>query len=126
MARRRRVEQPVTFIRRLLVGAVAGAAGTTALNAATFVDMAARARPASDLPQQAVDVLASLGLDVRQQRWQRRLQMIGESDADHVARIARRLCVGPERHAEVRRLLEETPPPDAREVTTLWWEPTGG
>jgi len=49
----------VTFIRRLLVGAVAGAAGTTALNAATFVDMAARARPASDLPQQAVDVLAS-------------------------------------------------------------------
>ena len=80
-------------------------------------------RPTAD---DAVDVLASLGLDVRRQRWQRRLQMIGESDADHVARIARRLCVGPARHAEVRRLLEETPPPDAREVTTLWWEPTGG
>jgi cyclopropane fatty-acyl-phospholipid synthase-like methyltransferase len=34
----------------------------------------------------AVEVLASQGLDVRQRRWQRRLQMIGESDADHVTR----------------------------------------
>jgi len=74
----------------------------------------------------AVDVLASRGLEVRQQRWQRRLQMIGESDADHVTRIARRLCVGPDRHAEVRRLVEMTPPPDAREVTTLWWETVDG
>ena len=73
----------------------------------------------------AVEVLASLGLDVRQHRWQRRLQMIGESNADHVTRIARRLCVGLDRHAEVQRLLEVTPPPDAREVTTLWWETAG-
>jgi len=74
----------------------------------------------------AVDVLASRGLEVSQQRWQRRLQMIGESDADHVNRIARRLCVGPDRHAEIRRLVERTPPPDAREVTTLWWETVDG
>lgn len=39
-------------------GALAGAAGTTALNAATYVDMTWRARPASELPQQAVDKLA--------------------------------------------------------------------
>jgi len=38
-------------------GAIAGAAGTTALNAATYLDMALRARPASDIPQQAVDEL---------------------------------------------------------------------
>jgi hypothetical protein len=62
---------------------------------------------------------------VHQQRWQRRLQMIGESDSDQVARIARRLCVGPDRHAEVQRLLETTPPPDSREVTTLWWDVEG-
>jgi hypothetical protein len=42
----------------LFRGAAAGAAGTTALNAATYVDMAVRARPASRTPQQSVDVLA--------------------------------------------------------------------
>lgn len=42
----------------LIRGAVAGAAGTTALNAATYLDMAARARPSSSTPQQAVDTIA--------------------------------------------------------------------
>jgi hypothetical protein len=39
-------------------GLAAGAAGTTALNAATYLDLALRARPASSTPQRAVDVLA--------------------------------------------------------------------
>lgn len=39
-------------------GAIAGAAGTTALNAVTYLDMALRARPASETPQQAVDEVA--------------------------------------------------------------------
>ena len=80
------------------------------------------AQPHRPTVDDAVEVLASLGLDVRQHRWQRRLQMIGESNADHVERIARRLCLGPDRHAEVQRLLAATPPPESREVTTLWWE----
>lgn len=42
----------------VLRGAAAGAAGTTALNAATYLDMAVRARPASSTPQQAVDTIA--------------------------------------------------------------------
>lgn len=42
----------------LWAGAAAGAAGTTALNAATYADMAVRARPASDAPQETVDKLA--------------------------------------------------------------------
>jgi hypothetical protein len=41
----------------LIRGALAGAAGTTALNAVTYLDMAVRARPASETPQQAVDEL---------------------------------------------------------------------
>lgn len=36
-------------------GALAGAAGTTALNAATYLDMALRGRPASDSPEQLVE-----------------------------------------------------------------------
>ncbi|HKS44302.1 MAG TPA: hypothetical protein VJT49_04145, partial [Amycolatopsis sp.] len=47
------------MIRALLKGALAGAAGTTALNATTYLDMAVRARPASETPQQAVDELAN-------------------------------------------------------------------
>ena len=41
----------------LLRGALAGAAGTTALNAVTYADMAVRGRPASTLPERAVDEL---------------------------------------------------------------------
>jgi hypothetical protein len=42
----------------ILTGAAAGAAGTTALNAATYIDMSVRARPASGTPQQTVEKLA--------------------------------------------------------------------
>jgi hypothetical protein len=46
------------MIRQLLVGAAAGAAGTTALNTATYVDMTWRARPASSTPEETVAKLA--------------------------------------------------------------------
>ena len=42
----------------VLKGAAAGAAGSTALNAVTYLDMAVRGRGASDTPQQTVDTLA--------------------------------------------------------------------
>lgn len=47
------------LVSAVLKGMAAGAAGTTALNAATYVDMAARARPSSEMPQQAVESIAS-------------------------------------------------------------------
>jgi hypothetical protein len=40
--------------RQLLRGAAAGAAGTSALNAATYLDMLVRARPASTTPEESV------------------------------------------------------------------------
>jgi hypothetical protein len=43
----------------LLAGAAAGAAGTTALNTVTYLDMALRGRPASSTPEQTVDTLAA-------------------------------------------------------------------
>jgi hypothetical protein len=46
-------------------GLAAGAAGTTALNAVTYLDMALRGRPASELPEQAVaDLARRTGRDV--------------------------------------------------------------
>lgn len=46
------------FWRTALFGAAAGAAGTTALNAVTYLDMALRARPASSTPEQTVEELS--------------------------------------------------------------------
>lgn len=43
----------------LLAGAAAGAAGTTALNATTYLDMVLRGRPASSTPEQTVEELSS-------------------------------------------------------------------
>ena len=39
----------------ILRGAAAGAAGTTALNVVTYLDMAIRGRPASDTPERSVE-----------------------------------------------------------------------
>lgn len=43
-----------------LWGAAAGAAGTTALNAVTYLDMAVRGRPASSTPEQTVEKLSAV------------------------------------------------------------------
>lgn len=44
----------------LLAGAAAGAAGTTALNAVTYLDMAVRGRPASSTPEATVQKISDL------------------------------------------------------------------
>lgn len=45
---------------KLLSGVLAGAVGTAAINATTYLDMAVRGRPASPMPQQAVRRIADL------------------------------------------------------------------
>jgi hypothetical protein len=66
------------MFRRLVHGAIAGAAGTVALDAATYVDMAVRGRPASRTPQQTVDKMAqSRGLDVPGEGEQRENRLSG-------------------------------------------------
>ncbi len=44
----------------ILKGAAAGAAGTTALNATTYLDMTVRARPTSSTPEDTVEKLAEV------------------------------------------------------------------
>jgi len=46
------------LVRSCLRGAAAGAAGTTALNAVTYLDMVARARPVSSTPEDTVEKLS--------------------------------------------------------------------
>jgi hypothetical protein len=47
------------MLRNIAAGAAAGAAGTTALHAVTYADMAWRGRPASTIPEQSVDKMAN-------------------------------------------------------------------
>ena len=75
-------------------------------------------RPTGD---DAVAVLEAMGLTVAQTRWRRRYAVIGEGGEDAVARIGRRLCIGPHRYDELRGLLAVEPPPPDRDVVTLWW-----
>jgi hypothetical protein len=65
-------------MRRLLLGAAAGAAGTTALNAVTYADMVWRARPASSTPEETVKRSASrLGVQVPGEGEQRQNRLTG-------------------------------------------------
>lgn len=49
----------------LAAGLAGGAAGTTALNAVTYLDMAARGRPSSSAPEKTVEKLTHMaGLDI--------------------------------------------------------------
>ena len=64
----------------LLRGAAAGAAGTTALNAVTYLDMITRGRPASSTPETTVEKLAEkTGVTIPgdQQTRQNRVQGLG-------------------------------------------------
>jgi hypothetical protein len=78
-------------------------------------------QPTHPTADDAVAVLAELGYEVRQQRWRRDYQMIGETGQQALARIARRLCLPAHRHDELRHLLAQTPPSADRDVVTLWW-----
>lgn len=49
----------MSTLRRLTSGAIAGAAGTAVLNAGTYIDMAVRGRPPSELPEKMVSRIAS-------------------------------------------------------------------
>jgi hypothetical protein len=48
----------VSFWSAVVKGGAAGAAGTTALNAVTYLDMAVRGRPASSTPEETVEKVA--------------------------------------------------------------------
>ena len=78
-------------------------------------------QPVRPVADDAVAVLEEAGLTVHQRPWARRYQMIGESGDQPLLRIARRLCLPASRHDELRQLLAEVPPPDRRDVVTLWW-----
>lgn len=66
------------LLRGVAVGAAAGAAGTTALNTVTYLDMVLRARPASSTPEASVEALAKrTGVTIPGDEEQRRNRVAG-------------------------------------------------
>ncbi|MGN6599287.1 MAG: hypothetical protein ACTHK1_14970 [Actinomycetales bacterium] len=68
------------FFRGLLAGAAAGAAGTTALNTVTYLDMVWRGRGSSSTPEQTAEKLAQLAhIDIpgEGEKRQHRIQGLG-------------------------------------------------
>ncbi|MDQ3783081.1 MAG: SAM-dependent methyltransferase, partial [Actinomycetota bacterium] len=78
-------------------------------------------RPRGPSADDASQALRDAGINLRQTTW-RRPFTLAQGTEDAVVFLRRRLCVGADRDAEIRALLAEHPPPDEREVATLWWD----
>jgi len=79
-------------------------------------------RPTSPTALEAVAVLEEMGLDVHVEQGERRLTPAGGNRAAMVTFARRRLCLGPERDADVEALLGPDFESPLRRVVTLWWE----
>lgn len=78
-------------------------------------------RPPGPSADDAAEALQDAGINLRSTTWWRPFTL-AQGTEDRVVFLRRRLCVGADRDAEIRALLAEHPPPDEREVTTLWWD----
>jgi SAM-dependent methyltransferase len=82
-------------------------------------------RPTRPTVDDAVAVLDELGLVVCRRAWSRSFDPVGDVGPDTIDRLARRVCLPPERHGELRDLVAREPPPPTRQVATLWWAGAG-
>ena len=81
-------------------------------------------RPDRPTADDAEAVLVSMGLEVGREEAERRSPLDDADRAQLVADARRRLCVGPERDAEIDALLGPGPGP-VRRTVTLWWDVNG-
>jgi hypothetical protein len=80
-------------------------------------------QPKRPVAEDAVAVVVEqLGVEVRQARFMRTYQMIGENGDEALARIGRRLCLPANRYDELRVVIAASPPPAKREMVTVAWD----
>jgi hypothetical protein len=79
-------------------------------------------RPTSPVAEDALAVLVEMGLDVKAEPFERRWHRPGDDRAEIVAMLRRRLCVGPERDAEIEAYLDADAGSSMRRNVTLWWD----
>ncbi|MHB1924636.1 MAG: methyltransferase domain-containing protein, partial [Acidimicrobiales bacterium] len=78
-------------------------------------------RPDGPTAVTAAEVVKSLGYDGRMEVFERPARWQDPAAPDHVAFVRRRLCVGPERDADIAAQLARLPTV-ARRLVTLWWD----
>lgn len=79
-------------------------------------------RPTSPTAEDAVAVLEEAGLRVECEVSERQWQRMGTDRAETVAAMRRRLCVGPDRDAEIDALIGNDVESPSRKAMTIWWE----
>lgn len=79
-------------------------------------------RPTSPTAEDALAVLVEMGLDVGSEEVERPWSTPVGDRAEVVAMYRRRLCVGPERDAEIDALVDARVEGALRRTVTLWWD----
>ena len=77
-------------------------------------------RPTGPTSSDAAEVAVTLGYDVHVERFERPSLWHDAPREERIAFARRRLCVGPERDAEIGAYLDQTVALD-RKLVTLWW-----
>jgi hypothetical protein len=78
-------------------------------------------RPTTPTADDALAVLLEMGIDAHYERFVRQWPQPGANRAETVAFIRRRLCVGPERDAEIDALLRTGADVPVRRLVSVWW-----
>ena len=79
-------------------------------------------RPVKPTAEDAVAVLQEMGLDVAWEESERRLAPETRDRSEVIAGARQRLCVGPERDAEIDALLGDVSQQPLRRILTVWWD----
>jgi hypothetical protein len=79
-------------------------------------------RPTRPTVDDLLVVMRDLGINAGVERWMLPL-MEDEPVEEIVPHVRQALCLPAERDPEVAAALAENPPPPAREISTLWWDP---
>ena len=83
-------------------------------------------RPTTPTAADAIAAIAELGYDVHHEERSRRWPRQHEDRSDMIASLRRRLCVGPDRDAEIDALLTPEMETPERRIVTIWWDPPSG
>lgn len=78
-------------------------------------------RPTRPTADDALAVVAELGLEVGIERWEAPGRWEGAPREEIVAFVRRRLCLPPEREPEVAAAIDEAFQPGPRRLVTCWW-----
>jgi SAM-dependent methyltransferase len=79
-------------------------------------------RPVKPTADDAVAVLQEMGVDVTWEASERRLAPETRDRSEVIAGARQRLCVGPERDAEIDALLGDVSQQPLRRILTVWWD----